>query len=77
MAQSRLSQDMPQCHTDFLFLATLMGCGSAQGKDQTGTIAVSRAAAVTMPDPSPAVPQRNSHIFFNMGKMVQERMPLG
>ena len=59
------------------FLATPAACRNSWARDPTQVTVATRAAAVTMPDPSPAVPQRNSHIFFNMGKMVQERMPLG
>ena len=42
------------------FLATPAACGSSQAKDQTCAIDPTQAAAVTVPNPEPTVPQENS-----------------
>ena len=36
---------------NFVYLAMLTACGSSQARDQTHTTAVTKARAVTMPDP--------------------------
>ena len=46
------------------FLAMPMACGSPWAWDRTHTTAATCAAAVTTPDPLPAVPQGNSFFYF-------------
>ena len=47
-----------------LLLFFLSACGSSQARDWTLAMAVTQAAAVTMPDAQPAVPRENWHIIF-------------
>ena len=48
------------------FVAEPMACGSSQARAGTHARAATEATAVTMPDPQPLVPQKNSLEIFKL-----------